>query len=143
MDRVDQYNSDEAEKSKKLSEFLEYQRRTKKRIPPKYKTFNYEPLPRKDRAIRLLKLLPSSPENPAVECELVTITGKENDRGYEALSWCWGTSDPTAYIHIREDRKIFAKYIRPNLFAALKALRDPVKVRHLWVDDICIDQEGQ
>ncbi|KAF2120188.1 heterokaryon incompatibility protein-domain-containing protein [Lophiotrema nucula] len=92
--------------------------------PRKYDTFKYEDLPRKRGAIRLLKLMPSNPKNPSVECELVTPKeGESPQSGYEALSWCWGTEGHTSYINIRKKDKVYAKDVAPNLFAALKALR--------------------
>jgi hypothetical protein len=60
--------------------------------------------------MRLLNLFSSSPENPQIECKLVAvdIDPKKLTRGsigkeYEALSWCWGTAQPTAYINIQEE----------------------------------------
>jgi hypothetical protein len=109
--------------------------------------FEYEPLPSKRRSIRLLNLFSSSPENPQIECKLVVvdIDPKKLTRGsigkeYEALSWCWGTAQPTAYINIRKNGRIYSKKVQPDLLAALKALRHPQEDRYLWIDAVCIDQ---
>ena len=40
------------------------------RLPPR---FVYEPLPNKQRSMRLLKLFASSPHNPEIECQLVVV----------------------------------------------------------------------
>jgi hypothetical protein len=68
------------------------------------------------------------------------MTGLTEEK-YEALSWCWGTAKPTAYIKIRKGPKIYAKYVPPDLVYALRALRHPRKNRFLWIDAICINQE--
>ncbi|KAF2647797.1 HET-domain-containing protein [Lophiostoma macrostomum CBS 122681] len=110
---------------------------------PEYQTYNYEPLPRKPGAIRLLNLLPSTPESPDVYCELIIQEDKTNlEYKYEALSWCWGTAGKTKYISIRDKKKVYAKYIQRNLWRALRALRYLTKCRYLWIDAICIDQEN-
>lgn len=117
----------------------------KRKPPARYRSQTYNPLPLKRGYIRVLNLRGSSFENPLVECELVVNKfSKEHnvEQPYEALSWCWGTAEPTAYINIRKDGKVYAKYVPLNLFAALKALRYPKEDRYLWVDAICIDQEN-
>src|SRR5947199_2812358 len=116
----------------------------KKKTPPRYRSETYKSLPKKRGYIRVLNLRGSSFENPLVECELVVNKfSKESpvEQPYEALSWCWGTAQPTAYISIRKGGKVYAKYVRPDLFAALKALRYPKEDRYLWIDAICINQE--
>jgi hypothetical protein len=109
--------------------------------------FVYERLPDKRRSMRLLNLFSSSPENPQIECKLVVvdIDPKKLTRGslgkeYEALSWCWGTVQPTSYINIRKNGRIYSKKVQPDLLAALKALRHPQEDRYLWIDAICINQ---
>src|SRR5438045_1708262 len=65
--------------------------------PSEYYSHHYDSLPKKPGAIRILRLSPSSYDNPQIDCEL--ITPKEDSEGklselkpYEALSWCWGTA---------------------------------------------------
>ena len=110
--------------------------------PPAY---THDPLPNRRGCIRLLNLFSSSPNNPQIECELITIEFDERgntDRKYEALSWCWGTAKHNSYINIRKGRKIYAKYVSPDLVSALRALRHPRVDRYLWIDAVCIDQEN-
>lgn len=127
----------------------------KHKPPPKFTSKTYEPLPKKRGFIRLLNLRGSSPENPLVECELIitkfskaeqdkTEQDKTEyiDQPYEALSWCWGHAKQNAYINIRKEGKVYAKYVSPELVAALKALRHPKQDRYLWIDAVCIDQKN-
>lgn len=110
--------------------------------PPLY---TYDPLPKRRGCIRLLNLFSSSPNNPQIECELITTEFNEKgntDRKYEALSWHWGTAAPTSYINIRKGRKIYAKLVKPDLVSALRALRHPRVDRCLWIDAVCIDQDN-
>ena len=72
---------------------------------------------------------------------------------YEALSYYWGSDEPRHEIKILKykpdktgqkslrnvERLKF--YIRSNLFAALRALREPKTDIDLWVDAICINQD--
>lgn len=107
-----------------------------------YKTYNYDPLPRGRGIIRLLNLFSSENSDVEILCELITPTADEKPQyPYEALSWCWGIAEKTAYIRVQRRQKTYAKYVSPNLVAALKALRHPDRNRYLWIDMICIDQE--
>jgi hypothetical protein len=111
--------------------------------PPEFETYSYDPLPTQCDAIRLLKLVPSKSADPDVECELITPTKEERETyGYEALSWCWDTEQKTRYLIIRQRGRIYAFYVSPNLHSALRALRHRVDCRYLWIDAICINQEG-
>lgn len=121
--------------------------------PPEYLSDHYEPLPKRPTgrrgnlgAIRILRLFPSTYDNPQIDSQLITPTGDSEGnisptKPYEALSWCWGTSGKTSYIRITKGEKSYAKYVAPNLFAALRALRHHQDFRYLWVDAICIDQD--
>jgi len=116
---------------------------------PKYTSKIYQSLPENRGYIRLLNVIGSDPDNPFVECELIlqqfgkeNITDDTNTHSYEALSWCWGLSKAKAHIRIRQDGKSYAKYVSPDLVAALKTLRYPNQNRYLWVDAICINQKN-
>ncbi|OAG04197.1 HET-domain-containing protein [Paraphaeosphaeria sporulosa] len=106
-----------------------------------HKPYTYAKIARKRGAIRILKLYPSNPQNPDVECELIE-SGTDGIEKYEALSWCWGKEQKENFINIRQKNKIYVKKVQPNLFEALKALRYRTKDRYLWVDAVCIDQEN-
>ncbi|KAK0118580.1 hypothetical protein ONS95_007466 [Cadophora gregata] len=57
--------------------------------------------------------------------------------GYDALSYCWGTSPATVFIALSG----LDHAITPNLHSALRRLRSTTAPRYLWVDALCIDQE--
>jgi hypothetical protein len=117
--------------------------RKKHRKLPEPEMFSYDPLPKQRGAIRLLKLVPSKSTDPNVDCELITPTKEEREiYGYEALSCCWDNEQKTRYVNIRQRGCIYAKYVSPDLHSALKALRHTVDCRFLWIDAICINQEG-
>ncbi|KAH7063858.1 heterokaryon incompatibility protein-domain-containing protein [Paraphoma chrysanthemicola] len=116
----------------------------KSRKPREYKTYDYDPLPRDRGTIRILELFSSEKADAGVLCALITPEEKERaNYPYEALSWCWGVDKKNDYIRIqRSNRKTYAKFVSPNLVAALKALRHPDRSRFLWIDMVCIDQDN-
>ena len=80
----------------------------------------YIPLPKTRGSIRLLKLFPGNFKTEQVDCELIPATLDENNGNvkFEALSWSWGTKQPTAYINIRQNEQTYAKYVSPDLVSA-------------------------
>lgn len=111
-----------------------------------YTEYEYSPLKRHRGYIRIFVLLGNDSPNADVECELKDVPFAVDNKlqhPYEALSWCWGSSDPTGRIFIREGKthkKRFVKWVNPDLVAALKALRYQGKDRRLWIDQVCINQ---
>ena len=138
------------------------------RMPRRYRTQHYTPLPKTRGSIRLLNLFSGGPENTQLDGELInfnsiavrdddpfdqddhfrtfvrseTVAGVDETPHYEALSWCWGREDESKYIIIHKGQIAYRKYIKPNLFDALMALRHPEYHLYLWVDAICIDQDN-
>jgi hypothetical protein len=84
--------------------------------------------------IRVLRLHPNTKRQPLVGKLLEREAGLGH---YEALSYCWGTTEPPHFITIGDDRRL---RITKSCADALSCLRDPAKERTLWVDSICIDQ---
>ena len=124
------------------------------RIQKKVDRFKYTPIT--GDQIRLLCIRKGTMDE-TLSCELlVTSLAKVKGR-YEALSYCWGTEQPTEVIYIR---KLSPKYyedgtsnqsilshgeleqfpVRPNLRNALRHLRSQETYTNIWVDAICIDQ---
>ena len=83
---------------------------------------------------RLLTLHHGSGED-AIKCSLTTVD-LETEPRYNALSYCWGSSDNAKQLLLDEH---FVD-VRENLWSALWHLRLPKGNRILWVDALCINQ---
>ena len=100
---------------------------------------NYESLDVDTYEIRLLTILPVSPDslNPVVRCTMET-TNLINPIQYDALSYCWG--DPTATTKIFvNDTEID---VTINLADALYHLRK-LGIGKVWADALCINQNDK
>ena len=97
----------------------------------------YKPLGEND-VTRVLQLHPSQDYNAPLRCDI--LPWQANGQPYEALSYAWG--DPTPKDVIFCDGENCSVEIAQNLGAALRALRKPSKMRTLWVDAVCINQQG-
>ncbi|KAJ4291859.1 hypothetical protein N0V90_009755 [Kalmusia sp. IMI 367209] len=63
---------------------------------------------------------------------------------FEALSYAWGDGEANAKLTVISDDSamgLSALYVRPNLYNALKQLRDSQSERTLWIDALCINQD--
>lgn len=96
--------------------------------------YNYQPLDRTRRQIRLVTLLPGQQGSP-IRCTL-HIADLDAKLRYEALSYEWGAANPTREIEL--DGQPFA--LRENLWWALYHVRHTTRCRVMWIDAICIDQ---
>lgn len=84
--------------------------------------------------IRIIRLTPGSWDEPII---CTAFCARIEDRpAYTALSYVWG--DPADTREVRLDGH--SVLVTRNLFAALRRLRDPERVKHLWVDALCINQ---
>ncbi|KAH7076444.1 heterokaryon incompatibility protein-domain-containing protein [Paraphoma chrysanthemicola] len=104
------------------------------RAPQSYK---YEPL-RSQRSIRILELLPGEQDAP-LSCQL-TEYDSASQTHYEALSYVWGEAIFSKCMYEVKTHTIIP--ITENLNHALQVLRSRDSVRHLWVDAVCINQNG-
>ncbi|WAO96031.1 Hypothetical protein NCS54_01368800 [Fusarium falciforme] len=85
--------------------------------------------------IRILSLLPGLFNDP-IRCGL-TVEPIEQDLQYDALSYMWGDPSVTQPITVDNNESFPAT---ASLHEALRHLRLPDQVRHLWVDAVCINQ---
>lgn len=85
--------------------------------------------------IRLLKLLPGDHE-ATISTELVHVILEHARGNYEALSYTWGTDEPSNAI-LCNSRKFG---LRQNAHDLLRRLRHSDESRWLWMDCVCINQ---
>lgn len=85
--------------------------------------------------IRVLRLLPSTEVDAEIQCKSLR---RNFERGtYTALSYVWGDRTPARTILLNGK----TSSVTPNLFAALRQLRDAKEEIYLWVDALCINQD--
>lgn len=106
-----------------------------KRFPRSSGDYKYKPLTT-STSFRILKLLPGDKHDP-IKCRLY-IVKQGNAPPYEAVSYAWGNPTDTSMIGCQ------GKTLRItwSLHDALRHFRDPGRVRLLWADAICIDQNN-
>ncbi|KAK5124763.1 hypothetical protein LTR85_001476 [Meristemomyces frigidus] len=85
--------------------------------------------------IRLVGIQPGIPDDSIQVCMGVHSL-EELAMPYEALSYFWGLSEPAKEIRVNNVKST----IGPNLYDAIRSLRQRDSVRHIWIDAICLDQ---
>jgi len=114
--------------------------------------YEYSKLEQSDTIrIRILRI-DSATENEPIICSLIPSS---LDDDYEALSYVWGSDEPTEEIKIRDAKptgnnrrnvipvlRERSFYVRPNLYAALKNFRSRKVPVDMWIDALCMDQEN-
>ena len=89
--------------------------------------------------IRILEVHPSRDISAKVKCSLHHLNLDPSQiLAYEALSYCWGSSELNASIECN----LKPMRITANLHSALLRLRYNDVPRYLWVDSVCIDQNN-
>ncbi|KAL8702830.1 MAG: hypothetical protein Q9201_003998 [Fulgogasparrea decipioides] len=133
----------------------------KKILPNEYQ---HPPLNPEENLIRLLRLHQGR-EEETIKCSFLVVSLADGAKRpeYEALSYYWGTDEPSNEIWIRYDpdsdtRVLREKRtvrnvgnlvkpqrfnIRDNLLAALRQFRSEVEDIYPWVDALCIDQDNE
>ncbi|PVH75711.1 HET-domain-containing protein [Cadophora sp. DSE1049] len=95
-------------------------------------TYEYRKLDTAKREIRLISLRPAT--SFEIQCD---ITHQSLDTAtYHTLSYEWAQPEQGHTILLDN----LKKDVRPNLFNALRRLRDKVPGELLWIDALCIDQ---
>ena len=97
--------------------------------------YTYEKL-KHERSIRLLVLKPASSSHDRLQCELREVLLSDEPR-YEAISYCWG--EPVFPEEL--DLPTGSLKITKNLSLALRRFRLNDRVRHVWTDAVCINQD--
>lgn len=97
-------------------------------------TFTYEVL--QHGCFRLLDLLPGSTEAP-IKCRLWQ-TDLRTVLRYECLSYTWGSSERSCRIALNDA----TFFVTRSLDGAMRTLRGLERVRRLWIDQLCIDQDN-
>jgi hypothetical protein len=98
------------------------------------KKLEYSPLDSDGIEIRLLHLHPLT-TSTSIECTL-SKASLLDPPPYDALSYCWGASEPAKYINCNGAEV----KVTPSLYSALERMRQNGHFS-LWVDAICINQD--
>lgn len=101
-------------------------------------TYKYTPLDTSKPSIRLLEILPQK-QNGCIALSLTHVYLSDFRNQFHTLSYTWGPKEPTFQIFI--DGK--SVYVRKNIHLFLLHCYETavIRVRWLWVDSICINQE--
>ncbi|KAF2107991.1 heterokaryon incompatibility protein-domain-containing protein, partial [Lophiotrema nucula] len=90
------------------------------------------------KSIRILELYPAElGSGEPLRGRLIDVSLNQQPE-YEALSYAWGSTDRVEELHCGS--KIIR--ITRNCWQALRRLRLERRVRYLWIDSICIDQDN-
>lgn len=110
---------------------------------PACDTYIYQPLNPLKRQVRILRLAPGI-FGQLIRGSLITISLDklprrrwQQLREWHALSYVWGSSDRDEYIRITRKKVRITK----TLHRALQYLRWQRDERHLWIDQICTNQD--
>jgi hypothetical protein len=103
--------------------------------------YQYVPLNEESHEIRLLTLLPGTFSSEIRLCLDVTPFHRHHVPEFEAVSYCWGSTENPVNILIGESGRETIT-VTQNLAQALPYLRQEDKPRILWIDAICVDQQN-
>lgn len=109
---------------------------------PTASPYVYQPLGKLQ--IRLLNLAPGE-ESDEIHIRLTHVDlGTDPHVDYEALSYAWGTSEPSQCVIVdRDDGSSQFLPVRDNLAHALRRIRDTTTTKILWADALCLNQEDK
>lgn len=97
--------------------------------------YQHERLPTTS-SIRILELLPGEGTS-ILKCRL-SIVERDHAPRYEAISYAWGDDVDSKVIWCQKQKL----KVTTNLRDALRVLRHPYKLKYLWADAVCIDQQN-
>ena len=101
----------------------------------------YQPLA--DGEFRILKLHPSKRDDNYISYSFVTTSVQQHMK-YETISYLWGGPGQTSVkVSLLDPHgKDHPIFIRSHLYDALRNVRHPLKVKHFWIDALCINYGG-
>ncbi|EKG22465.1 Heterokaryon incompatibility [Macrophomina phaseolina MS6] len=104
--------------------------------------FRYFPLESDPTAIRVVVLLPSQKRYSDIRCYLCN-TALSRNPAYEALSYVWAEIPGKRPIRVEHPQHSQTQtfWATANLESALRHLRQPDRIRVIWIDALCINQE--
>lgn len=91
------------------------------------------------QSVRFIEIQPRTATSPETLHIRLFHSSLDDDISYHALSYVWGTLEPSESVTCNGRRLA----VTPNLLVALKAVREQFCARNpvfLWVDAICINQ---
>ncbi|PKS06248.1 hypothetical protein jhhlp_006994 [Lomentospora prolificans] len=100
-------------------------------------TYVYRPLDASKNQLRVIEILPADDPRSPIECRLLYVSLDHDALEYEALSYTWGDKANPETILLDGQHVP----VTTNLYAALRALRQPTRPRQLWIDALCINQQ--
>lgn len=98
----------------------------------------YRPLDVSIREIRVLDILQfTGKQIEVLQCRLRHVSlDSEPKPVYETISYCWGDPNPCEVISLNGNDFSVPK----NTFLALRRISSPSRVRTVWIDAVCINQ---
>lgn len=88
------------------------------------------------RTFRLLNILPPDSLHGSIKCDIIH-SSLDHEVPYDALSYAWNEEMPMVPIYLQGRVRL----VTHDLRCALLHLRLPDKIRTIWIDVLCIDQD--
>lgn len=109
---------------------------------PVFNRYRYERLCARDE-IRLLALDPAKRRDTPLSASLVHRRRSEAIEEYSAVSYVWGQEKSIRSLEISDGSDTSYLRITPTVDVLLRYLRKTKKLRYLWIDAICLNQEDE
>lgn len=104
--------------------------------------YQYDDLPRPQRAIRLLKIMRASAQEgqlSSILCKIAIWYLEEDKPDYYAISYTWGDTSPEVPVLVRKEGKDNVLLVPQNCEKALQQAWHCKQDAWYWIDSICID----
>ncbi|KAI3319343.1 heterokaryon incompatibility protein-domain-containing protein [Xylariaceae sp. AK1471] len=107
---------------------------------PVFNGYQYEPLGTVD-TLRLIALSPAQNKRSPPRCSIIQGPISTLSTIYCAISYTWGPRNFTHHLEIEHDGDTSFLRITTNVDLLLRYLRGQNKVRHFWIDAVCLNQD--